>query len=150
MSQIKRWEFLNFTGPIVSVGPHPAKFFTITDHVAQITVTEHAGVQSEQGAIAVNRRDVQTDRVTENDVYSSGLHVSGTMQAVGHRIRATAGYNADGQNRAGKSDVGIVGIDLLVLDCSQNQSVEHLGERAVAADAHYCLKCAKKVVRISE
>lgn len=100
--------------------PHPAKFFTIADYVAQIAVTKHAGVQSEQGSIAMDRRDIQTDRIAENDVYSSGLNVGSTMQAVGHRVGTTTGYDADWQSRAGESDVGIVGIDLLIFDCPQN------------------------------
>lgn len=87
---------MSLTGPIVSARTHPAEFLAVAYHVAQIAVAEHAGVQPEQIAIRVYRRDVQTDRVTEDDMYRGGLHIGGAVQAVGYGVGATARYNAHG------------------------------------------------------
>lgn len=72
-------------------------------------------------------------------MYGGSLHIGGAVQAVGDRVGATARYDADGQGGTGQTGVRVVGIDLLILRRSQNQPVECLGERAVAADAHHRL-----------
>lgn len=132
------------TGIVVSLRTHPAELLTVADHVAQVSVTENAGVQPKQSPVVVHRRDVQAGRVAEDYVYGRGLHIGGAVKAVSQCVGATAGYNADRQRGARQPRVRVIRIDLLILRRSQYQPVEDLGECAVAANTHHRLKHAQR------
>lgn len=82
---------------------------------------------------------------TQNDVQNGRLHVVGAVHAVGDGVGAPAGHHPDGKFWGWQHGVGVgLVVDARVHARPGHQTVDDLGEGAVAADA------SDAVVRINQ